>query len=393
MIAHGSNFITENAQFQVAFVPGYSSRLPAIRIVNSFGLCIDSSRFQVVSIVDYRSGLSVTILGQTHSFCTWIFQFQFQVEWEFPITPRIMTEVGVVLFRRGTFTEIECAQLVDNLEYDPSLAGDVKFGLVDKLLSPKLAIENTFVRTIANIWMEEHAEVFPLKNGVFLFKFLGEQQLLSIIRHEPLLFDGEPFYMVPFDPTFSLSNLGDFLRLPAEFNVNNHLLRCVMIGKYSNGKNRLCPDPKVVTAKTIPYGPWMRAPIETRRPLPSQRWGVVYWHPTIVGDSTITWPKQPLPNLSNAPQQVHNSGIGISEKEHDVLAEIADELGVDSLMFAGSTVGTTVASVRWKTPLEPFLIQGIDRLSSSKGAISTTLLNKLNYTLRGLNRVLFHSVI
>ncbi|KAK8506290.1 hypothetical protein V6N12_019981 [Hibiscus sabdariffa] len=113
-----------------------------------------------------------------------------------------------------------------------------------------------------------------------------------------------------------------------------------MIGKYSNGKNRLCPDPKVVTAKTIPYGPWMRAPIETRRPLPSQRWGVVYWHPTIVGDSTITWPKQPLPNLSNAPQQVHNSGIGISEKEHDVLAEIADELGVDSLMFAGSTVGS-----------------------------------------------------
>ncbi|KAK8614080.1 hypothetical protein V6N13_122455 [Hibiscus sabdariffa] len=44
--------------------------------------------------------------------------------------------------------------------------------------------------------VEDKAKIFPLKNEVFLFNFPGEQQLLSILRRGPWLFDGEPFVMV-----------------------------------------------------------------------------------------------------------------------------------------------------------------------------------------------------
>ncbi|KAK8490252.1 hypothetical protein V6N13_139914 [Hibiscus sabdariffa] len=63
------------------------------------------------------------------------------------------------LFENLQFTEIECVQLVDNADQGHSLVGDVKFGLVGKLLSPNLSIENTFVQTFTNIWIEEQAEV------------------------------------------------------------------------------------------------------------------------------------------------------------------------------------------------------------------------------------------
>ncbi|KAK8579473.1 hypothetical protein V6N13_142681 [Hibiscus sabdariffa] len=107
---------------------------------------------------------------------------------------------------------MDCEQLIDDEDHEPSLAGDVKFGLIGKLLSPKLAVENTVIQTFTNNWMEEQVEVFPLKNGVFLFKFPSEQQLLRIIRRGPWLFDEEPFVMVPFDHAFSLNEY-DFSKI------------------------------------------------------------------------------------------------------------------------------------------------------------------------------------
>ncbi|KAK8649387.1 hypothetical protein V6N13_130116 [Hibiscus sabdariffa] len=102
--------------------------------------------------------------------------------------------------------------LVDGDNHGPSLAGDVKFGLIGKLLSPKLATENVVFQTFTNIWTKDKAEIFPLKNGVFLFKFPSEQQLLSIFRCGPWLIDDEPFVMVSFDHALSLNEY-DFTKI------------------------------------------------------------------------------------------------------------------------------------------------------------------------------------
>ncbi|KAK8579472.1 hypothetical protein V6N13_142680 [Hibiscus sabdariffa] len=93
----------------------------------------------------------------------------------------------------------------------------------------------------------------------------------------------------------------------------------------------------------------------------------------MVGDSSTTQPKQPLSNLSNALDHVHNSRMGISEKELDALAEITDELGVDSSMFVGSYAAATIAITKGKAPLQSLLILWIDPGSSSKDAGSISL--------------------
>ncbi|KAK8649388.1 hypothetical protein V6N13_130117 [Hibiscus sabdariffa] len=85
--------------------------------------------------------------------------------------------------------------------------------------------------------------------------------------------------LIDVDTRHFLGNLGEFFRLRVEFNVNNPLLRCAMIRKLGNGKNRLfpvqfeklnkfcfncgclgheielCPHPKDKNAKTNRYGP------------------------------------------------------------------------------------------------------------------------------------------
>ncbi|KAK8628096.1 hypothetical protein V6N13_063808 [Hibiscus sabdariffa] len=202
---------------------------------------------------------------------------------------------------------------------------------------------------------EEKAEILPLKHGVFLFKFPGEQQCLSILRLSLWLFDGEPIIMLSFRHSLSVNeydftkilywvrihelpmnvitmdmastigshfgklvvvdtrhthgNLGEFFRLQVEIKVSDPLLRCVIIGKLANDvwdmRSKSTLTPKDSNAKTTPYGPWMRAPMETKRPAPYQRQGI-------------------------AP----NPGVGISDKELDELDKIADELGVDSTLFA-----------------------------------------------------------
>ncbi|KAK8483334.1 hypothetical protein V6N12_000464 [Hibiscus sabdariffa] len=240
---------------------------------------------------------------------------------------------------------------------------------------------------------EEKAEILPLKHGVFLFKFPGEQQCLSILRLSLWLFDGEPIIMLSFRHSLSVNeydftkilywvrihelpmnvitmdmastigshfgklvvvdtrhthgNLGEFFRLQVEIKVSDPLLRCVIIGKLANGKDRICLvqlrnltsfvsiadvwdmrskstlTPKDSNAKTTPYGPWMRAPMETKRPAPYQRQGI-------------------------AP----NPGVGISDKELDELDKIADELGVDSTLFAYPNSAPIDVIARGKEPIE-----------------------------------------
>ncbi|KAK9001105.1 hypothetical protein V6N11_082897 [Hibiscus sabdariffa] len=103
------------------------------------------------------------------------------------------------LFESLHFMKEEHNAIIDTTEpHVVSLAVDVKFGLVGKLLSPRLV--NEVIHTFTNIWVDEHTDMFLLKNGIFLFKFSSENHLLSILRRRPWLFDGKPIVLVPFNP-------------------------------------------------------------------------------------------------------------------------------------------------------------------------------------------------
>ncbi|KAK8500848.1 hypothetical protein V6N12_011495 [Hibiscus sabdariffa] len=113
------------------------------------------------------------------------------------------------------YSKLKVRSLSDNHSSEAhghSLAGEVKFALIGKLLSPRLATETVVVRTFTNIWAEEKVEILPLKHGVFLFKFPGEQQCLSVLRPSPWLFDGEPIITLPFDHSLLLNEY-DFSKI------------------------------------------------------------------------------------------------------------------------------------------------------------------------------------
>ncbi|KAK8621626.1 hypothetical protein V6N13_081059 [Hibiscus sabdariffa] len=110
----------------------------------------------------------------------------------------------------------------------------------------------------------------------------------------------------------------------------------------------------------------MRAPMETKRPPPYQRRGIVYCHFMVIKDASSTKVSQP-PLQQSAAIKAPNLGVGISNKELDELAKIVDELSVDSTLFEGPTAAPMVAIYRRKKPLELMLIAGIEPGSSSKG--------------------------
>ncbi|KAK8978815.1 hypothetical protein V6N11_048087 [Hibiscus sabdariffa] len=177
--------------------------------------------------------------------------------------------------------DMKSVQIDDGETHDPSLAGDVKFGLIRMLLSPKLATKTAVVRTFTNIGWRRRLK---------FFRGLG---------HEIEIF----------------------------------------------------PHPKDMNATTTPYGPWMRAPTT-----PYQRWEVVYCQPMVIKEASVgvklkdqsyddaSSTQQNLPSLqvSTAIEQTPNSGIGISDKELDELAKIADELRVNPSLFVASCAAPTV---------------------------------------------------
>ncbi|KAK8491607.1 hypothetical protein V6N11_063096 [Hibiscus sabdariffa] len=278
------------------------------------------------------------------------------------------------------FTDDEHAAIIDTTaSHDVSMAVDVEFGLVGKVLSPKLVNETSFIRVFTNLWADEHVEIFPLKPGVFLFKFLTEKDSLNILKRGPWIFDGEPIVLVRFVPSMALGdykflkmtwwirvyelaldmmspdvatkiglcfgqldaidgrrisgNLGEYFRLNVELSIHKPLLRCVMIGKNADGTNRICP---VQYEKLDRFcfncgllGHELRVPIETRKPSQSQRRGIIY----VRSSSSATTSSSRILNQVATPRAVpllaaDDVAVGLSEKELDDLASIASELGV-----------------------------------------------------------------
>ncbi|KAL4284634.1 hypothetical protein GQ457_16G010150 [Hibiscus cannabinus] len=300
------------------------------------------------------------------------------------------------------FTELETMAIAETAGPGISLAGDVRYGLLGKLPSPRLASGNSVVR---------------------------EQQRSSIIRRSPWLFEGDPLVTIPFNPSLSLNehdfskilywvrihelplnmmtmdiaatigsrfetliavdtrhnlgNLGEFFRLRVEINVHNPLLRCVTVGKHADGRNRicpvqfeklnkfcfncgrlgheieLCPQPKDVTATATPYGPWMRAPMDTRRPPPYQRRGIVYCEATTTSHPISQQVPAPITNVANP-------GDGISDTELVALDKVVDELGVNSSLFVNQVVVSNEGENCGKRPMQPMLQAGFETGSSSK---------------------------
>ncbi|KAL4326348.1 hypothetical protein GQ457_11G021160 [Hibiscus cannabinus] len=302
-------------------------------------------------------------------------------------------------------------EIADNVGQGISLAGDVRYGLLGKLLSPRLANGNAVVRTFTNIWEEEQAEALPLKHGMFLFKFPGDPLVtipfdpsLSLNEHDfskilywvrihklPLnmmtmdiaALVGSRFEkLIVVDTRHNLGNLGEFFRLRVEIAVYNPLLRCVTVGKHADGRTRicpvqfeklnkfcfncgrlgheidLCPQTRDVNATTTPYWPWMRAPMDTRRPPPYQRKGIVYCE---VNTALNTISQQVPSTVTMA-----NPSGGISKKELVELAQIANELGVNSSMFVDPVVVSTEVEACGQKPMQPVLQAGIETGSSSK---------------------------
>ncbi|GMJ08515.1 hypothetical protein HRI_004520700 [Hibiscus trionum] len=104
-----------------------------------------------------------------------------------------------------SFTGAEKAALLDVAHSDEiSMATDVKYGLVGKVLSPRLINDTTFIRVFSNIMAEEKVEIMALKPGVFLFKVPSEVHLKNVIKRGSWLFDGEPIAMTMFRPSLSL---------------------------------------------------------------------------------------------------------------------------------------------------------------------------------------------
>ncbi|KAL4383080.1 hypothetical protein GQ457_15G000430 [Hibiscus cannabinus] len=320
------------------------------------------------------------------------------------------------------FTDDEQAAIIDTTaSHDVSMAADVEFGLVGKVLSPKLVNETSFIRVFTNLWADEHVEIFPLKPGVFLFKFLTEKDSLNILKRGPWIFDGEPIVLVRFVPSMALGdykflkmtwwirvyelaldmmspdvatkiglcfgqldaidgrrlsgNLGEYFRLKVELSVHKPLLRCVMIGKNADGTNRICPVqyekldrfcfncgllghevdlcPKQVdkNASSPPYGPWLRVPLETRKPSQSQRRGIIY----VRSSSSATASSSRILNQVATPRAVpllaaDDVAVGLSEKELDDLASIASELGVAPMGQTSSMIDELVDIVQ--NPIE-----------------------------------------
>ncbi|KAK8533053.1 hypothetical protein V6N12_076334 [Hibiscus sabdariffa] len=77
---------------------------------------------------------------------------------------QIMADNIQSLFENLQFTDLENMQIADGEGQGHSLAGNVKYGLIGKLLSPLLATESD-VRTFTNICAEEKVEILPLKHG------------------------------------------------------------------------------------------------------------------------------------------------------------------------------------------------------------------------------------
>ncbi|KAK8685497.1 hypothetical protein V6N13_041497 [Hibiscus sabdariffa] len=100
------------------------------------------------------------------------------------------------------FTDDEQAAIIDTMLYRmfPWLL------MLNLVLSPKLVSETSFIRVFTNLWADEHVEIFPLKSGVFLFKFLTEKDSLNILKGGPWIFDGEPIVLVRFVPSMALGD-------------------------------------------------------------------------------------------------------------------------------------------------------------------------------------------
>ncbi|GMI71447.1 hypothetical protein HRI_000814000 [Hibiscus trionum] len=81
---------------------------------------------------------------------------------------------------------------------DTSMAADVGFGLVGKVLSPHLINGVTFMRVFSNILVDDRVEKFPLKTRIFLFKFSAESNVNSVLKRGPWIFDKEPLVLVRF---------------------------------------------------------------------------------------------------------------------------------------------------------------------------------------------------
>ncbi|KAK8533054.1 hypothetical protein V6N12_076335 [Hibiscus sabdariffa] len=133
----------------------------------------------------------------------------------------------------------------------------------------------------------------------------------------------------------------------------------------------ICPHPKNMSVSTTPYDPWMRAPMETKRPPPYQRRDIVYCQPLVIGESaSFALNHAPL-QVSKTIDQVANPGGGISEKELDELAKIADELGVNSTMFTDPATAPIVVDDHGKKPMTPMLMPGIEPRQFAHGGIET----------------------
>ncbi|KAK8632181.1 hypothetical protein V6N13_028958 [Hibiscus sabdariffa] len=163
-----TSLFTWYSKLPVILTPGFLNGFPVNFIVACYKIVTDNTQSQVKVDFDYVSRFkrsSVTTVGR---WLTMKLSRAVSIGVIAGSRCKVIAENIHSLFENLQFMDMKSVQIDDGETHDPSLAGDVKFGLIRMLLSPKLATKTAVVRTFTNIGWRRRLKFFRSRMGVLI---------------------------------------------------------------------------------------------------------------------------------------------------------------------------------------------------------------------------------